>query len=458
MRIHFYNVGKRKNSTWVPPESSAVATRTGALRSPSSISSPTISVQYNDATGNPTGFNYCYIEEFNRYYFVKDWTFEEGVWVCSLECDVLATFKSEVETEEFYIVRSSTAFDGSVIDNFYPAKSGYTKKAQEISVLPEGSSTGWLTGFIILTVVGQEGALEYYQFQVTDFTTFCQKVFGDIDWADIKESGIKESIVKIVMNPFQYVSNCMWMPFGIPGGTEVAELPLGYWKIPAVCTKLNTLLAYHLTRSVTLSSHPQDSRGDYLNHGAYHRLEIASRLFGVMQIDTNKITTGRPINIDFRIDPRTGMYDISFTNNNALLGYSSGMYGVPVQINEARNNPLEGLISSMATVGSIASAQLMKGVGHIGNAISEFLPTVSSKGTNGSTIGTDGWITFFQYFLTVTDEDNSENGRPYMKRGTFKNLGSGYYLVEHGDMNIVGAYADEITQVKSLLESGVYYA
>lgn len=458
MRIHFYNVGKRKNSTWVPPESSAVVTRTGALRSPSSISSPTISVQYNDASGNPTGLNYCYIEEFNRYYFVKDWTFDEGVWVCSLECDVLATFKSEVETEEFYIVRSSTAFDGSVIDNFYPAKSGYTKKAQEISVLPKGSSTGWLTGFIILTVVGQEGALEYYQFQVTDFTTFCQKVFGDIDWADIKESGIKESIVKIVMNPFQYVSNCMWMPFGIPGGTEVVELPLGYWKIPAVCTKLNTLLSYHLTRSVTLFSHPQTSRGDYLNHGAYHRLEIASRLFGVMQIDTNKITTGRPINIDFRIDPRTGMYDISFTNNNTLLGYSSGMYGVPVQINEARNNPLEGLISSIATVGSIASAQLMKGVGHIGNAISEFLPTVSSKGTNGSTIGTDGWITFFQYFLAVTDEDNSENGRPYMKRGTFKNLGRGYYLVEHGDMNIVGAYADEITQVKSLLESGVYYA
>lgn len=458
MRVHFYNVGKRKNSTWVPPDSSAVVTRTGALRSPSSISSPTLSVQYNDASGNPTNLNYCYIEEFNRYYFVKDWTFEEGLWICSLECDVLASFKSEIIEEEFYILRSSATFDGSVIDNFYPAKSGYTKKAQEISILPEGASTGWITGFIILTVVGQEGALEYYQFQVTDFTTFCQKAFGDIDWADIKESGIKDSIVKIVMNPFQYVSNCMWLPFGIPGGTEVSELPLGYWKIPAVCTKLNTLLAYKLQRSVTLSSHPQASRGDYLNHGAYHRLEIASRLFGVMQIDTNKINISSPINVDFRIDPRTGVYDISFTNNNALLGYISGMYGVPVQINEARNNPLEGVISSVASLGSIASVQLMKGVGYIGNAINEFLPTASSKGSNGSTIGTDGWISFFQYFLTVTDEDNSENGRPYMKRGTFKSLGTGYYLVEHGDMNITGAYSDEISRVKSLLEGGVYYA
>lgn len=71
------------------------------------------------------------------------------------------------------------------------------------------------------------------------------------------------------------------------------------------------------------------------------------------------------------------------------------MYGVPVQINEARNNPLEGMISSVASLGSIASAQLMKGVGYIGNAVNEFLPTVSSKGSNGSTIGTDGWISFF---------------------------------------------------------------
>ena len=82
MRVHFYNVGKRKNSTWVPPDSSAVVTRTGALRSPSSISSPTLSVQYNDASGNPTNLNYCYVEEFNRYYFVKDWTIEEVLWIC----------------------------------------------------------------------------------------------------------------------------------------------------------------------------------------------------------------------------------------------------------------------------------------------------------------------------------------------------------------------------------------
>lgn len=134
MRVHFYNVGKRENSTWVPPDSSAVVTRTGALRSPSSISSPTLSVQYNDASGNPTNLNYCYVEEFNRYYFVKDWTFEEGLWICSLECDVLASFKSKIIEEEFYILRSSATFDGSVIDNFYPAKSGYTKKAQEISI------------------------------------------------------------------------------------------------------------------------------------------------------------------------------------------------------------------------------------------------------------------------------------------------------------------------------------
>ena len=73
------------------------------------------------------------------------------------------------------------------------------------------------------------------------------------------------------------------------------------------------------------------------------------------------------------------------------------MYGVPVQINEARNNPLEGVISS-GQIGSIASAQLMKGVGYIGNAVNEFLPTVFVKTLTPAQYRTDAWISFFQYF------------------------------------------------------------
>ena len=36
-------------------------------------------------------------------------------------------------------------------------------------------------------------------------------------------------------------------------------------------------------------------------------------------------------------------------------------------------------------------------------------------------------------------------------------LGDGYYLVENGNVSILGAYKEETDAIKKALESGVYY-
>ena len=58
----------------------------------------------------------------------------------------------------------------------------------------------------------------------------------------------------------------------------------------------------------------------------------------------------------------------------------------------------------------------------------------------------------------ITEEDNADNGRPYMKNGVPLSMGNGFYIVENGNVNIIGAYADEITMIKNYLEGGFYYA
>ena len=61
-------------------------------------------------------------------------------------------------------------------------------------------------------------------------------------------------------------------------------------------------------------------------------------------------------------------------------------------------------------------------------------------------------------FYKITDEDRADNGRPYMKNGTMQALGAGYYVVENGSINVMGATRNEKEQIKQFLEGGVYYA
>ena len=64
----------------------------GALRDASSIIAPSILIQ-----SNPIGYNYAYIPEFGRYYYIKNITaYRKGAFIVDLKCDVLMSFKEEI--------------------------------------------------------------------------------------------------------------------------------------------------------------------------------------------------------------------------------------------------------------------------------------------------------------------------------------------------------------------------
>ena len=95
MQIDFYiNFTKRKNSTKIPTETGVVVkhTLTGYLKEPCSVMNPVINIQDIPIQNSPSVMTYAYISVFERYYFVKDWTWNDGLWAVSLEEDVLATW------------------------------------------------------------------------------------------------------------------------------------------------------------------------------------------------------------------------------------------------------------------------------------------------------------------------------------------------------------------------------
>ena len=108
--VVFYTFSKKSNSTAQP---TGGTTFSCILKSDSSVVNPRIELNYS---GNPSGFNYAKISEYGRYYYITEWTYTPGLWVATMQTDVMATYKSQIGSESLYVLRSSAAYDGNILD------------------------------------------------------------------------------------------------------------------------------------------------------------------------------------------------------------------------------------------------------------------------------------------------------------------------------------------------------
>ena len=74
------------------------------LKKTISVLTPTI-VLNNLSTIHLLKSNYCYLEKFDRFYFIRDITVDRTVIHLDLECDVLESFKTEILNSEAEINR-----------------------------------------------------------------------------------------------------------------------------------------------------------------------------------------------------------------------------------------------------------------------------------------------------------------------------------------------------------------
>lgn len=105
MTIKLYNNKSRANKITKVIEDEAIFT--GEFIEDTSIEGPSFCLNVSDAT-ILTNYNYAYIVDFNKYYFIINKTIEEGNIVrLSLAIDVLMTYKTELASCYATISRSS---------------------------------------------------------------------------------------------------------------------------------------------------------------------------------------------------------------------------------------------------------------------------------------------------------------------------------------------------------------
>lgn len=111
MNIILYNNISEKNK--INKTLTTVDTLEGSLKEPSSIINPEITIQRSD----PTGFNYCYIPDFGRYYFVTNVTvIHSNIIKISLTVDVLESFKNQILAQTVIIEKNTNQFDPYLMD------------------------------------------------------------------------------------------------------------------------------------------------------------------------------------------------------------------------------------------------------------------------------------------------------------------------------------------------------
>lgn len=95
----------------------------GTLREGSDVVNPSIMVE--SSANAICGFNYAFIPEFQRYYFIQNFTaFRTGLTIITMTVDILYTYKESILNSPAIIVRSSKTGDGifSLPDDRYPIK------------------------------------------------------------------------------------------------------------------------------------------------------------------------------------------------------------------------------------------------------------------------------------------------------------------------------------------------
>lgn len=465
MQAIFYQFAKRTNSTKLPSGGQGFGID---LKAPCNIIDPEIKIA---TQSDPTGFNYCYLPTFSRYYWVKNWTYSDGLWNASLTVDTLASYRDQIGNSTEYVTRSSAQYDGTISDGLYPASA----KVQSVTTAFQGGFAETISeGFFVIGFVAKTpnsiGAVTYVVMSPGNAKKLSSKLLTDVSYLSIDNAEISDSLTKILFNPYQYIVSCNYFPFDIAELTAhlplVSSVDVGWWSVDVPCWILGED-NNNLTKSVSVGipKHPQAaSRGVYCNASPYTDYTIFLQPFGVIPLDASKLWGAATLSIQYTVDLFTGDSILRmFTDTNQLVHDTTAKLGVPIQLSNITFDVPSGggLLQTgiAAAFGGLQAALTGGSFSDVGNGILNAAQAtnadVASKGATGSTIAFDSVPYMVARFKILVDDNNEDHGRPLCKRVQLSTI-PGFIMVDDPDIAL-NATAAEIDSVKSYLKNGFFY-
>lgn len=518
----FHSFSKRINSTKRPPTtaSGGVWATLIELKDSTNLLAPVIALKHTPDEGekNPLKYNYCFIEELNRYYWISEWTYERGLWIASLDIDVLATWQPEIGESVQYVSRASNARIGRISDNFYPAMCGFTRQSTTFES-PFNSELSQGTYVIGLIGGGENAAgVSYVTMTSLEYKTFFNYIFSD----DFFEKIGEDPTLKAEINPMQYIAGITWYPFlGLPGELTF-DAYLGWWDTNRGMRAVSSGTKWTTSGTFPLVRHAlAESRGEYMNCAPWSRYTLYFYPFGIIPINTDATFDNDTVRYTIEVDVING--DALLTLYNGAIKFEEVRAKIGVQISLANiyrdehqlsylyeNQQYQAAVGELtdmsitAKMVSTAAGDLTKGfLGAVGGAAvggagfgaiagltgvtqlvanaaelsfkrdinaetmsknanisvldikSAMVPQLRMTGTNGSAAMYSQNPMIVAEYLTPTQADPEHVGYPCNGMYKIGELG-GYIKCMHSDFT-APATSTELYLIKNYMETGFFY-
>ena len=383
---YFYQFEKKVNSTKIPTQQTGDIGLTVELKDVTNLFTPSLVLSASTFTSggsitNPMKFTYAYLPDFSRYYFIRSWSWILGRWECSLEVDVLASFKSSIGNTTAYILRSASSYDPDVVDTKYPAKKGVTTTTKHLT--PNTSpwninlyNAAISEGFFVVSIANNDansiGAVSHYAFSARAMQELLSIMYNAPSWLNITDANISQDLQKMMLNPLQYITSCMWIPTGFTVGnlTAITSIPYGWWSITLQNNSAYRINTTNLTRTVSFdiatAKHPQydAAKRKWLQLAPYTVAALRFEPFGMFSLDSSKIADIDKIRCVIWVDLITGVanmtvYQCIYDNGQWVQGdtiyTTSAQLGVPISIAQMSVD-MSRLASTSTWVGAAALA------------------------------------------------------------------------------------------------------
>lgn len=480
MIVRLYTYIKRENSTALP--SGSGQSFDCVLKNNTSLISPVLIIDFEDqANPQPHTYNYAYIPDFKRWYFIQDVDVLRGnVWAISMTVDVLGSYRDTIRASYLYLLRNAILYDGDIVDNYYPIKTTYTER-EVTNLTPWVPSIdqniqielgSFIIGFESRPGSDTDSVYGSVKYVALDLANLCRLVnylmdSNNISGWSINIDGVSNEAAKAIINPLSFIKSCQWSPimYSNIDTDEKTGLNIWSWSVPSVSYKIMPNDPPYVRWSVSLDTiprHPQASRGRYLNTEPFTNMTMCFPPFGLINLDTTLTATANTIRNDITYDVITGMAILETYIEGCQICRLQSQVGVPIQLSQVYNDYLgsAGGVTGgiMNTLGNLLSGNIAgtitSAIGAVGSAANAMRPINSSLGGSGGFADLAGFVRLHATFYDIAEEDRGHAGRP-LCREVQMSQATGFCIAMHGDLAINGTISEQL-RLKQFLESGFF--
>lgn len=462
MLAEFYVFSKRHNSTAIPGEGTQLEVR---LKGACSVLRPVIELQ----SRMPTAFNYCFLPDFGRYYYVGDWTYEENVCTTVLTVDLLASWKSQVLATNALVIFSSTAYDPLAVDNRIAATAGYDRQVNMADFAGfRGGAQVTPQGYFGLTVlagtsVWATGGATTFFCTYTEMQKFARELLEPTMW---------EALRQFFNNPMDGIIDCYYLPIDVGEYLDLTTsqaISVGDHEFTAT-GKLaqNTNLAVksrHATIDIPWRYH------DFRRLSPYSEVTLFVPYCGSKTLSAELLSDVEAVLIDYSVDVNTGAVQaIAYVKQEVIEEFSGNMkIQLPIGQSQSRVDSIVGGVGGAVTaIGGFSSGNVALGATGVLSAIGSVLTPQGQKtcgGMQGSILGAilGNDVNRFQEFrLAVTSRDTTAEPADILAvqgnvlNGVRQLSELSGYVQTSGAHVQAAAYDSELQQIDAMLDAGIY--